>query len=103
MKTLNQRGFITEVAITVAGIVVLAGAVIGIIAFVNWNNKHQTQRGRGDAPTGNINQEKREVYQVPDAFSNVAVFCDKYGNSVYVTTKSDYSRGIFALKDGCVQ
>jgi hypothetical protein len=86
-------------AFVILGMIFLV--IFGIIQIVNWNNHHQTERGRGDAPTGNINVDKREVYQMPDAFSNVAMFCDKYGNAVYVTTKTDNSRGVWALKDGC--
>lgn len=103
MSKPNEKGFIEIAVGAVIVIVVLAVAVVGIVAFVNWNNNRQHTLGRGDAPTGDINRDARKVYELPDRFSNVAMFCDEYGNSVYVTTKSDYSRGIFALKDGCVK
>lgn len=88
---------VTVLISMLAGIIV----ILAISSFVTFNNNHQTARGRGDAPTGNINAEQRDVYQMPDAFSNVSMVCDKYGNAIYVTTKSDYSRGLFAVKDGC--
>lgn len=101
MRKLNQKGFIEEAVAIAVIVVVLACSVMGIIAFVDWNNKHNSDRGRGDAPTGKVNTEARDVYQMPDRFSNVAMFCDKYGNSVYMTTQSTDAKTLFALKDGC--
>lgn len=103
MKKLNQQG--EYVAATVAGIVTTAIVVflliIGVRAFVNWNNNRNHTLGRGDAPTGSVNKDARKIFELPDRFSNIAMFCDEYGNAVYVSTKSDDSRAMFALKDGC--
>ena len=65
------------------------------------NDKWNDQRGRGDAPVARVNTSAKDVYAMPDRFSNVAMSCDRYGNAIYVTTKSDYSRGLFVIKDGC--
>jgi hypothetical protein len=88
-------------------IIFLAVAVVGLgitgatSAFRLPNDTWNDVRGRGDAPVRRVNTGARDVYAMPDRFSNVAMTCDEYGNAIYVTTKSDYSRGLFALKDGC--
>jgi hypothetical protein len=74
--------------------VVIFGSLFGI-------DERNTERGRGDAPVGKVNNEAREVYQMPDRFSNFAIVCDKYGNAVYTNTRGEANAAIFALKDGC--
>lgn len=98
---LNQKGFIVEAIAAVIALACIAGLVIGVVAFVGWNNNRNHTLGRGDADTGVVNRDARNIYEAPDRFSNVAKICDDKGNAIYVTTKSDYSRAIFALKDGC--
>lgn len=101
-NNINQKGFtILELLIGVAiiGVIVLSFLWLGdgIGSFID--NKNDT-RGRGDAEVGKVDNEKRTVYQMPDRFGNVAMFCDEYGNAVYTTT-SDPNRSLHTLKDGC--
>lgn len=90
----------TIIAILVIALVAVAGASV-TSAFRLPNDTWNQGRGRGDAPVRRVNDGARDVYEMPDRFSNVAMTCDEYGNAIYVTTKSDYSRGLFVVKDGC--
>lgn len=56
-------------------------------------------RGRGDAPTGKVDDSPKDVIQFPDRFSNVAHACDGHGHRVFVTTKSDTSRFMQVVDD----
>lgn len=93
---------IKNITIAVLAVLVVGMGVVGTIsAFTLPNDTWNNSRGRGDAPVRRVNDGARDVYEMPDRFSNVAMTCDEYGNSIYVTTKSDYSRSIFVVKDGC--
>lgn len=45
-------------------------------------------RGRGDAPTGRVDDSAKEVINFPDRFANVAHSCDGHGHRVFVTTRT---------------
>jgi hypothetical protein len=101
MRKLNQRGDVLAaiaVSVTVGCIVTLV--IVGISALVNHNNKWNEQRGRGDAPVGQVDTKPRDIYQMPDRFSNFAEVCDRYGNAVVMTT-TDNGKALWAIKDGC--
>lgn len=76
---------------------VLVGTVV--LTGCGINDKMNEKRGRGDAATGKIDDEPKEVIQFPDRFSNVAHACDGHGHRVYVSTKSDGSRAMFVTAD----
>lgn len=97
----NENSPLTVIIIVAVVFAALIGSVFGATQFIDWNNNRNHTLGRGDATIEQVNKDARKVFELPDRFSNVAMFCDEYGNSVYVTTKSDYSRGLFAVKDGC--
>lgn len=85
------------IGIIAAGVaipIIMIGSFLGI-------DERNTARGRGDAPVGRVNNEARDVYQMPDRFSNFAIVCDKYGNAIYTNTRGNANATIFALKDGC--
>lgn len=91
----------TNWAAWILGIILLIVLVVGGIFLVGPTiDKRNSERGRGDAEVGEVDNEPRQVYQMPDRFGNVAMFCDKYGNAVYTTT-SDPNRSLHTLKDGC--
>jgi hypothetical protein len=48
-------------------------------------NEYNDSRGRGDAPIGEVNEEPRTIFEMPDKYGNVATFCDG-PNQVYVMT-----------------
>lgn len=73
-----------------------SGLLLGGCSVVDKANE---ARGRGDAPVGAIDDRPKEVIQMPDRFSNVAHACDGHGHRVFVTTKSDNSRFMFAIDD----
>lgn len=94
MIKLNKAGFATVGALALIAPVAIYGSLFGI-------DERNTARGRGDAPVGVVNNDKRDVYQMPDRFSNFAIVCDKYGNAIYTNTRGEANAAIFALKDGC--
>lgn len=98
MNKLNQRGEGGLGAVVV--ILILVIIIGGVVWLINANNNRNTTRGRGDAEVGQVHNDPRDVYQMPDRFGNVSMFCDKYGNAVYTTT-SDPNRSLHTLKDGC--
>ena len=81
----------------IATIATIALVIFGIVETVKWNDRRNSLRGRGDAETATIFNEARDVYQMPDRFGNVSMFCDKYNNAIYVTT----IKTMHTLKDGC--
>lgn len=102
IKKLNQNGdAVAVVFATVFIIGLLFLAIIGIIKFVDWNNKHNEARGRGDAAVGKVNDDSRTIYQMPDRFKNIALVCDEYGNAIYSTTANGGGASMYAVKDGC--
>ena len=89
---LGVIGAIIIVLILVFGGITLVGPTI---------DKVNTERGRGDAQVGKVDNEPRTVYQMPDRFSNVATFCDEFGNAVYSNTRGEANAYILVVKDGC--
>ena len=77
-------------------------AAMGIAVLLTscgWNDARNEERGRGDAPVGNVVDEPVDVIQFPDRFSNVATACDGHGHRIYTTTKSDQSRFMAVIDD----
>jgi hypothetical protein len=81
--------------------ILAVAAILIVMTFgsCGWNDDRNEERGRGDAPVGNIVDEPVDVIQMPDRFSNVAHACDGHGHRVYVTTKSDQSRFMAVIDD----
>lgn len=79
--------------------VVLVILVAFGIAWGMWVDSRNEERGRGDAPVGEVVDDPVDVIQFPDRFSNVAHACDGHGHRVYVTTKSDQSRFMAVTDD----
>lgn len=79
--------------------VLLAALPLALLVSCGWNDQRNEDRGRGDAPVGDVIDEPVDVIQFPDRFSNVAYSCDGHGHRVYVTTKSDQSRFLFVVAD----
>lgn len=100
MKKLNQDGFIGSVVVAAVVVMIILGIVLAAKAIGGAIDRKNSERGRGDAQVGKVDNEPRTVYQMPDRFGNVSVFCDEYGNAVYTTT-SDPNRSLHTLKDGC--
>lgn len=75
----------------------LVAAVLG--SGCGWVDSKNEERGRGDAPVGEVVDTPVDVIQMPDRFSNVAHACDGHGHRVYVTTKSDQSRFMAVIDD----
>lgn len=102
MNKLNQKGFTAiEALITliICGLIVLLGVWFAK-SIGSTIDRRNSERGRGDAQVGDVDNEPRKVFQMPDRFGNVAMFCDEFGNAVYTTT-SDPNRSLHTLKDGC--
>jgi len=81
--------------VTIVIVMVIGGIILGI----DWNDSRNENRGRGDAPVGQVVDQPVDVIQFPDQFSNVAHTCDGHGHRVYVTTKSDQSRFMVVIDD----
>jgi hypothetical protein len=79
-------------------IVALASATL-IAGGCGINDKANDRRGRGDAPTGVIDDSEKDVINFPDRFSNVAHACDGHGHRVYVTTQTDSGRQMEVIDD----
>jgi hypothetical protein len=74
-------------------------ALLTALGGCSAKNSLDTARGRGDAPVGAVDNNKKDVIQFPDRFSNVAHACDGHGHRVFVTTKSDSSRFMVVVAD----
>ncbi len=79
--------------------IVAAVALMVVLGGCSAKDKLDESRGRGDAPVGVVDDERKDVIQFPDRFSNVAHSCDGHGHRVYVTTKSDQSRFLAVIDD----
>lgn len=90
----------TAIIGTLVTIGVVLAVVWGIVALVQHNNRWNAERGRGDAQVGHVDSKPRDVYEMPDRFSNVAEFCDKYGNAIIMTT-TDNGKAIWGIPGGC--
>jgi len=73
--------------------------IVLAVGGCGWQDAHNEERGRGDAPVGTVADEPVDVIQMPDRFSNVATACDGHGHRVFVTTKSDQSRFLAVVDD----
>lgn len=78
------------------------GAVIAAIVIAAsgcGKDERNTERGRGDAPVGDVDSEPKNVIQFPDRFGNVAHACDGSGHRVFVMTSTSASRTMFVVAD----
>ena len=70
--------------------IVLALIVLAVFALVAAGcDSYNNERGRGDAPVGQVSSEPRTIMEFPDWFANVAVACipSHPGKAVAVTTR----------------
>lgn len=85
----------------------LALASVGLTACDDLPGKedYKTDRGRGDAPVGEVNGEPADVLEFPDLYPNVAVKCDaQHGNLVYVPVYKDGRPGTpVVVEGGCAR
>lgn len=59
---------------------------VALLAGCGHQDKFNDKRGRGDAPVGDVLEERRDIIMFPDQYANVAVACD--GTSrMYITTR----------------
>jgi hypothetical protein len=80
-KRMTMKKRLISIAGRVAVLMVLAASAC---------EDYNTERGRGDAPVGHVYDEKVDVIQFPDQFSNIATTCDHHGNRLYMTTGGDF-------------
>lgn len=66
----------------------LAIFIMAVVLFAGCGvkDKFNDNRGRGDAPVGERNDNAKDVINFPDRFPNVASSCDGHGHRVFVTT-----------------
>ncbi len=86
---MNRKKLITAVF----GIVLVAGSLTGCGEMMN------DERGRGDAPTGDIDESNKDVVAMPDRFANVAHACDGHGHRIFVTTRTDSGMQMEVIDD----
>jgi hypothetical protein len=74
--------------------------VIASLALLGGCTKeYNDDRGRGDAPIGEIHEDERDVYVFPDQYANVAVACDGTSRMYMTTRKGDVAATLVVVPD----
>lgn len=80
-------------------LVVAAVLLLAVSSGCAVQDRFNERRGRGDAPTGRVDDSAKEVIQFPDRFANVAHSCDGHGHRVFVTTRTDAGMQLSVIDD----
>ena len=70
-----------------------------LVSALGGCSKYNEDRGRGDAPIGETNEAKRDVYEFPDQYANIAVACDGTSRMYVTTRKGDVAATLVVIPD----